>query len=249
MSRRPILVLKTGEALPLVKERRGDFERWIAEGLGEGPVVVVSVHEGETLPEVESIGGVVVTGSPAMVSDRHDWSEAAARWLAEIVEQDAVPVLGLCYGHQLLAHALGGEVGPNPRGREMGTVEIRARAPGEPSAEGDWAALIEPSQFVGHMSHLESVLRPPAGTRVLAASDLEPHAALQYGPRQWGVQFHPEFDREIMQLYVEARREVLVGEGRDPDAMIRAAQDTPESARVLERFAAIVEAGRGDGGD
>lgn len=163
MSRRPILVLKTGEALPLVKERRGDFERWIAEGLGDGPVVVVSVHEGEALPEVESIGGVVVTGSPAMVSDRHDWSEAAARWLAEIVEQDAVPVLGLCYGHQLLAHALGGEVGPNPRGREMGTVEIRVRAPGEPSAEGDWAALIEPSQFVGHMSHLESVLRPRPG--------------------------------------------------------------------------------------
>ncbi|MEZ4290465.1 MAG: hypothetical protein R3E53_07995 [Myxococcota bacterium] len=45
------------------------------------------------------------------------------------------------------------------------------------------------------------MLRPPAGTRVLAASDLEPHAALQYGPRQWGVQFHPESDREIMQLY------------------------------------------------
>jgi GMP synthase (glutamine-hydrolysing) len=241
--RRSILVLKTGEALASVKARRGDFEEWIAEGLLRGlqEVEVAAVYEGEALPPVDSHAGVVVTGSPGMVSDREAWSEASGHWLARIVAQDRMPVLGLCYGHQLIAHGLGGEVGPNPNGREMGTVETRFEAAGRGQRVAGLAPLFEPGAMLAHMSHVESVLHPPAGAQVLASTDLEPHAALQFGPRQWGVQFHPEFDREIMQLYVEVRRESLVAEGLDPDSMITQARETPESAGVLARFAEIVD--------
>ena len=235
-----ILVLKTGETLPLVKESFGDFEDWIAKGLGhpvEG-VKVASVYAGDPLPSTDSIGGVVVTGSPAMVSQREDWSEASARWLARIVERDSVPVLGLCFGHQLLAHALGGEVGLNPKGREMGTVEVTI--PDEGVAEDP---LLSAGIFPGHMSHLESVLVPPSDARILASTVLEGHAAIQYGPRQWGVQFHPEFNLEIMRLYVEARREVLIQEGHDPDGIIAKAVETSTLNDVLERFQRIA---RGD---
>jgi len=254
-----ILVLKTGEALPPVKRLFGDFEDWIARGLGlpVEALEVASVHEGEALPPVESIGGVVVTGSPLMVTHRADWSEAAARWLAGIVESDAVPVLGLCYGHQLLAHALGGEVGVNPMGREMGTVDVRfvsSSSTGggrEPVAavDGLLAPLFESGSFPGHMSHVESVLRPPEGARILASTDLDPHSVLVFGPRQWGVQFHPEFDRAIMRGYVEARREILEREGLDPAAMIEQTVETPALTAVLTRFADLVReaGGRGSG--
>lgn len=232
-----VLVVKTGEALPPVKAVHGDFERWIAREMRVDPDVlrVASVYAGDPLPDPASIGGVVVTGSPAMVSDRADWSEASARWLARIVEADRLPVLGICYGHQLVAHALGGEIGPNPNGREMGTVEVRS----DPAAIADDPVLVgavEP----GHMSHFESVLRPPADAQVVATTDLEPHAVLRFGPRQWGVQFHPEFDRDIMRGYVEARRDVLIGEGFDPDTMIASALETPVLSSVLTRFAALV---------
>jgi len=233
-----VLVLKTGEALPPVKAVRGDFEGWIALGMGvdEDAIEVASVYAGDGLPDPASIGGVIVTGSPLMVTDRAEWSEASGRWLAKVVESDAVPVLGICYGHQLIAQALGGEVGANPNGREMGTVEVRHDA----TAIADDPVLTGVAE-PGHMSHVESVLRPPTDATVLGTTDLEAHAALRFGPRQWGVQYHPEFDREIMQGYVEARREILSSEGHDPDAMIGAAVETPVLTSVLERFAAFVE--------
>lgn len=278
-----ILILKTGEALPAVRSRCGDFEHWIARGLGR-PVEsleVAAVHADAPLPPPDRIDGVVVTGSPAMVSERADWSERAARWLAGVVREDAVPVLGLCYGHQLLAHALGGVVGPNPHGREMGTVEValhtgeRRGEYGEDGADGvdhsdhsdhedaargagatsggylatsvhheaadGLAPLFEAGVFAGHCSHVEAVLRPPPGARVLARTRLDPHSAIAYGPRQWGVQFHPEFDVEIMRGYVEVRREVLLAESLDPEALIAAARETPELTAVLPRFAALVD--------
>jgi GMP synthase (glutamine-hydrolysing) len=243
-SRKTILVLKTGEALHPVKAAYGDFEDWIARGMGcaVADLEVAHVYLGQTLPEASTLRGVVVTGSPEMVTERADWSEASGRWLAEIVRGDAIPVLGLCYGHQLLAHALGGEVGRNPNGREMGTYDVTFLADsadaGAPDPPG-LAPLFEAGVFPGHLSHLESVLKPPPGARVLARTVLDPHAAIRFGPRQWGVQFHPEFDVPIMQRYVEARQDTLIQEGFDPAAMIEATTETSALTRVLERFAAF----------
>lgn len=244
MDSKPILVLKMGEAPQAVRDRLGDFEAWIGRGLGEpvGQLVVAAVHAGDPLPPAECFAGVVVTGSPAMVSERAGWSERTARWLAPVVREDAVPVLGICYGHQLLAHALGGVVGPNPQGREMGTVEVVFAAEDRRSARprSGLAPLFEPGVFFAHFSHVESVLRLPAGARVLARTRLDPHGAIAYGPRQWGVQFHPEFDQDIMRGYVDVRREALLAESLDPDGLIAGLRETPQLCAVLDRFAALV---------
>jgi len=249
---RGILIVKTGEALAPVRHRRGDFEDWIAQGLGCSveSLEVASVYRGEKLPPADSVAVVVVTGSPAMVTERPEWSEDAARWLAKRVEGDELPILGLCYGHQLICHGLGGEVGANPAGREMGTVEVVfAGDPSGPAVQPVQGAgrglgpLFEPGRYPSHMSHVESVLRPPEGARVLAQTALDPHAVLAFGPRQWGVQFHPEFDRDIMQGYVEARRDILKAEGLDPDVMIDSAVETEAMTGVLLRFSELIDRG------
>ncbi|MBW1882633.1 MAG: glutamine amidotransferase [Deltaproteobacteria bacterium] len=245
MTGKAILVLKTGEAPASVKAEYGDFEEWIARGLecAVEELEVARVYQGDALPAASDVGGVIITGSPAMVTERADWSEASARWLGALVREDATPVLGLCFGHQLLAHALGGEVGSNPNGREMGTFEVTfvgTAEDGDGQSVDGLAPLFERGAFPGHFSHLEAVLRPPPGARVLARTALDPHSAIEYGPRQWGVQCHPEFDIAILRRYVEARREVLVQEGLDPDAMIESATPTPMISRVMARFAEFV---------
>ncbi len=236
---RPLWIVKTGSTLPEIAARRGDFEDWIVAGLGlpADACPVADVAAGESLPEPDAAAGVVVTGSSAMVSHREPWSEGAARWLAGAVEA-GTPVLGICYGHQLLAHALGAQVGPNPRGREIGSVEV-VREPAE-SDESDPLLSVLPERAWLHATHVEAVLEPPPGARLLASTALDPHHAFVVGERAWGVQCHPEFDADVMRGYLAGRRAVLLEEGLDPDALGAAVRETPHGEALLRRFAALV---------
>jgi GMP synthase (glutamine-hydrolysing) len=232
-----VLILKTGSTLAPIRARRGDFEDWIAlrMGLAAGAARVLDARAGPALPDPTELAGVVVTGSAAMVSEREAWSERAGQWLAAAVGA-GTPVLGICYGHQLLAQALGGRVGRNPRGREIGTVRLSLL----PEARGDPLLGALGAQAAVHETHVECVLELPAGARRLAESELDPVQAYAVGERTWGVQFHPEFDAEVMRSYLDGRRDALRAEGLDPDALLSEVRETPAGAQVLARFAALL---------
>jgi GMP synthase (glutamine-hydrolysing) len=229
----PFLVLETGEPVPGLR-RHGGFAHWIrvAAGLARDEVVAVDVRESAP-PRREGFAGAIVTGSAAMVSERLDWSERAAGWLREAAHA-GMPLLGVCYGHQLLAHALGGDVGDNPAGREMGTVEVSLH----PAAADDPLFATLPGRFAAQASHLQAVLRPPEQAVVLARSEIDGCQAFRWGPVAWGVQFHPEFSAAHMHGYVRARREALRAEGHSPDRISRTISAAPHARSVLRRFAA-----------
>lgn len=231
-----VLVMKTGTTLDALRARRGDYEDWIVAGLGvpARAVRVVAVFEGEPLPAPESPAAVVVTGSSAMVSERAAWSETAAAWLRDAAHA-GTPVLGICYGHQLLGHALGGQVGPNPRGREMGTVRVELC---DASREDALLGSLQRPLLV-QTTHAESLLELPPGATLLAGNAADPHHAFAWGALVWGVQFHPEFDSDVMRAYLEARREILRSEGIDPDPLLREVAETPQGPELLRRFAAL----------
>jgi GMP synthase (glutamine-hydrolysing) len=240
----PILIVKTGTTLPAIRQRFGDFEDWIAARLGwpTDRVRVADVFSDEgapaALPDPDAVAGIVVTGSGAMVSHREAWSEATAAWL-ESVPGSQTPCLGICYGHQLLAHALGGSVGPTPGGREMGTLDVRL----ESAASADDPLLADlPTTAPLHVTHVESVLELPTGAERLAATELDANHAFRLGSRIWGIQFHPEFDAGVMRSYIEQRRQILEGEGFDPDALRDGVRETPHGDTILARFGRLVAA-------
>jgi len=231
-----MLIVKTGTVRTALAEVDGDFEDWIADGLGR-PVQVCSVFERDELPPPHTTGGVVVTGSAAMVSDLEPWAERTADWLRDAVEA-GVPILGICYGHQLLAHALGGRVGPNPRGREIGTVTIALAD----RAEADPLLSTLPAQFEVQATHLESVLELPPEAELLASSTLDPHHAFRVPNRPvWGLQFHPELSAAVTRGYIEAKRDKLRAEGLDPDHLLTEVHETRWGGDILARFAQLAD--------
>ncbi len=240
MSRPGLIIVKTGEAVPEARTGDCDFEDWFIAGLGPERFEfrTVRVNIGQSLPIIHNgspSNAVLVTGSPAMVSDGLDWSESTAAWLAE-AHAAGWPILGVCYGHQLIARALGGKVGPNPAGRAMGRVRVRF---------SDDQELLTGSFFPAaefHVSHVESVLQPPRDARVIGSAEHDVFHALHFGGRSWGVQFHPEFDRRIMQAYIEARADVLGKEGQNPAALQAGLGDNVAGEHLLRRFAGIAAA-------
>ncbi len=232
-----VLIVKTGDALPVLIDERGHYEDWIIRGLGlpRGAVEVVSVYEGGALPDPERIAGAVVTGSASLVTDREPWSERTAAWLVEVVRTET-PVLGICYGHQLLAHGLGGRVARNPLGREIGTIEVRLN---DEAGKDPLLAGFPPSIRV-HATHVESVVDLPPGARLLASSSGDPHHAFALGSAAWGVQFHPEFDAGVVRHYIEARRDLIRAEGLDADALYEAACESPYGTALLRRFSELL---------
>jgi GMP synthase (glutamine-hydrolysing) len=231
-----LVILKTGNTLPPILEAFGDFDRWFLNGLSEKLDRQVVDVTCQPLPgEPDQWDGIVVTGSPAMVSDRAAWSESAAAWLAKAVDL-GVPVLGVCYGHQLLAHALGGQVGYHPEGRESGTYDIKLRS----AAQNDALFAGLPDRVKAQLTHRQSVLELPAEAVLLASNDFEQHQAFRVGPLAWGVQFHPEFTADIMTAYLRAQASDLQREGLSPETLIGRVEDAPHAASLLQRFSDIV---------
>lgn len=204
-----ILILKAGETLPSVKSRRGDFESWFVAGLDRPGVrfEVVRPYAGERLPLARDFAGVVVTGSPGSVTDDDPWIPEAAGFLLG-ASLSGIPILGVCFGHQLVADAFGGKIMKNPRGRELGTTEVRLTDAGhaDPLFEGLGPVLTIQE------SHSDVVALIPEGSTILAQNQMSEVQALAVNDHVHGVQFHPEFDADIVRGYVEARAADLAAE-------------------------------------
>lgn len=237
-AQRPICIIKAGDTYPELAAREGDFDRWITAGLGADAVRVVDPHDMTLpLPSASECAGVVISGAHAMLTDDLPWMQRLAEWTRKMVTAQ-VPYLGICFGHQLLATAMGGKVDFHPQGREIGSVPIELL----PAAQADPLFVALPRQFVAHAVHAQSVRKLPKGATLLAGNAFEPTHAFRIGTCAWGVQFHPEFTPERLTAYLEHLSPDLIAASRDIAAIRAGLVATPVAARVLLRFARLAQA-------
>ncbi|OUD11721.1 glutamine amidotransferase [Thioflexithrix psekupsensis] len=238
-----MLIIKTGCTIDAIRTDYGDFEDWVRDGLGyaDAEVQTVAVYLGESLPELNennAISGIVITGSNAMVTDREIWSEKTAEWLRQAIEAN-YPVLGICYGHQLIAHAMGGRVDYNPKGYEIGVIQIELMA----EAKNDLLFNHLSSSLMAYSVHAQTVIDLPNHAVILARNAHDNHQAFRIGQCCWGVQFHPEFNAEITRRYIHAREISFAEYGYSMEQLLRNVTDCPESQQVLRRFGEWVRQG------
>ena len=230
---KPLIIFKVGSTFEHLAKQIGDFEEWIIQGLGFTPLIIeiIDPRQNLALPDPSCIAGAIITGSHSMVSDREPWSEALAAWIVAATAID-LPLLGICYGHQLLAHALGGIVDYHPSGLEIGTVEIEL----SPHAENDPLFRDLPSCFPAHATHRQTVIKLPENAVLLAKNAFEPHHAFRMGENAWGVQFHPEFNEPAMRCYIEHRCE----DSQKTAELLNQVIETSAASQLLQKFVQVM---------
>jgi GMP synthase-like glutamine amidotransferase len=220
-----VAILETGRPPGKLADEFGDYPAMFAALLGDGfEVETFDVAAGE-LPNPAAHRAYLITGSPAGVYEPLPWIEPLMEFIRAA---EAKKMVGICFGHQVMAQALGGQVVKSPKGWGAGLhrYDVVRR---EPWMDGS-TVIAEPA------SHQDQVVVQPPNTEVTVASDFTPFAGLAWtGRPAISFQFHPEFSPAFARALIERRYDVV------PDAKAAIASlDSPnDNARVgawIRRF-------------
>lgn len=217
-------ILQTGLAPEALSDQMGDYPDMFARLLdGQGFTFrTFRVVEGEFPADVHDCDGWLITGSRHGVYEDHPWIAPLEQFIRDAFAA-RVPVVGICFGHQIVAQAMGGKVERYDGGWAVGATEYDFS--GEKLVLNAW--------------HRDQVTRPPEGARVIATNDFCANAALLYDDRAFTVQAHPEFRPEFVDGLMKTR-----GKGLVPDDVMAAAatrladpiQDRTMAGRIAAFF-------------
>ena len=210
-----ITIIETGKVPQKYRERHGSFpdmfERMVHAEDPSAEVEIVSIPNGDALPDPDKVEAILITGAAAGVYDGLDWI-APLEDFVRTAHANSTPMVGVCFGHQLIAQALGGTVRKSEKGWGIGRHVYRV-APENGVVDGEEVAIA--------CSHQDQVIEAPRDAQTILSSDFTPHAGLLYANgTTLSVQPHPEFDVEFAQVCCELR------DGKAPDDVVATARDS-----------------------
>ncbi|WP_406828302.1 glutamine amidotransferase-related protein [Microbulbifer sp. ARAS458-1] len=198
-------VLKTDDVRPQLVDEFGEYPEMFAALLQrEDPsleFVTYEVQHGQYPQDIDEVDAYLMTGSKTGVYDDQPWIAPLMAFVQELHHREK-PTLGICFGHQLIAQALGGEARKSEKGWGVGVHSYEVQeTPG-------W--MLEPQEnFSLLVSHQDQVVALPPKTKVIASSDFCPYAMLQVGEHMLTMQAHPEFTKPYSKGLMELRQEVF----------------------------------------
>ena len=198
-----LTIIETGLPPETLRAANPDYPAMFARLIGPADPEItfetVSVVKGEALPDPTTLQAILITGSPAGVYDDTPWMQPLTAFI-RAADRAGTPMVGICFGHQIMAQALGGHAEKSAKGWGIGrhSYAITHRA--------DWMAGNTAPRFALAVSHQDQVTRMPEGARVIAASDFTPYAAIAYqGGKAISFQGHPEFDNAFSAALYDIR--------------------------------------------
>jgi GMP synthase-like glutamine amidotransferase len=222
-------VLETGFPPEPLKARFGGYPAMFRDLLGEDFAWrTYDVQAGQWPDRPEAEDGYIVTGSAAGVYEQDAWIGRLLEFLRGA--KGRVRLVGVCFGHQAMAQALGGQVIKSPKGWGVGlhTYEVKVHEPWMDSGP----AISSPA------SHQDQVVELPPDARVLAASAFTPFGMIDYGQGAVSIQLHPEFDPAYAEALIESRREERISDEAATAAIqsLHAPNDNRRLGDWLRRF-------------
>ena len=220
-----VAILCAGAPPPELAPSFGDYGTMFARLLGPGFTTrVYEAPAGELPAAPDAHPAMLVTGSPAGVYEPLPWIAPLLAFLREA--KGRTKLVGICFGHQAMAEALGGRVEKSERGWGIGLQDYEIW---EPAA---WMGEAAPGRIAVPVSHQDQVVVPPPGARILAGNAFTPFGLLEYADGDAvSMQFHPEFEPGYAQALIEHRR----GRVPDPDSAI-ASLDRPNDRAGVEEW-------------
>ena len=218
-------ILQAGHSPHELTEKFGDYDEFFKRFLaGNGfEFSSYAVMDGVFPADIEDADGWLISGSKFGVYEAHEWIARLEDFLRAAFAAGK-PMVGICFGHQILAQALGGKV---------------------EKFAGGWSAGVESYQLNGYSEdvtllswHQDQVIEPPTQARVVGSSAFCPYAALSYGDQAYTIQPHPEFEADFVAELIEARRDVLPPEvaAKAINSLARKAMSAEVGAHIAAFF-------------